>query len=446
MNQTKSSTTDDLCNAKQMGMLANCAHDLKTVCIFYFVYTMFIQILTFLQQSLFSQPLAAMHSGDELAFNILISIRMNLEKLFPKLPAGLLNDYDLALEAIGTSLGMCEFMQLSINRCMELAKMRTHNMKLVPYCETISLVESLELPRRVMTSVFPEQKVAFNCIPKEICSHIITDRQWLQENLLCFGSNAAKYSPLGSRIEFTLSLCRESKLGGTVQEQVASSSEYVLTTSSTDIEDPLLLLLVLECEDNGIGMSEEAMASLFAPFQQAQRLAGGTGLGLFSLSQRMEALNGHCGVRGRRDGTQGSLFWFAVPYRPDINAALYDEDKDEPIIAMKPALVHPSAASLKINTSCNDVLHLDATTPVTVSWNNVTTSTSSIASLSQALSPMVRKRDGGLSPGSLRLKLQLAEQQKLRLGGVEQFPSTAGPITYYSPPAAAAAAGIAYSS
>jgi hypothetical protein len=138
--------------------------------------------------------------------------------------------------------------------------------------------------------------------------------------------------------------------------------------------------------------------------------------------QRMEALNGHCGVRGRRDGTQGSLFWFAVPYRPDSNASLfYDEDKDEPIIAMKPALAHPSAASLNIKTSYNDVLHLEANTPVTVSWNNVTTSTSSIASLSQALSPMVRKRDGGLSPGSLRLKMQLTEQQKLRLGGLEQF-------------------------
>ena len=35
----------------------------------------------------------------------------------------------------------------------------------------------------------------------------------------------------------------------------------------------------------------------------------------------MEALNGRYGVSKRRDGAQGSLFWFAIPYRPDHTAA-----------------------------------------------------------------------------------------------------------------------------
>ena len=53
------------------------------------------------------------------------------------------------------------------------------------------------------------------------------------------------------------------------------------------------------------------------PPQQAQRAAGGTGLGLYSLSKRIEALGGRCGVRNRDDGLQGSVFWFTFPYRPD---------------------------------------------------------------------------------------------------------------------------------
>ncbi len=51
---------------------------------------------------------------------------------------------------------------------------------------------------------------------------------------------------------------------------------------------------------------------LFAPFQQAQKNAGGTGLGLYSLSQRVTALGGRYGVRDRLDGQQGSLFWFSL--------------------------------------------------------------------------------------------------------------------------------------
>jgi signal transduction histidine kinase len=67
----------------------------------------------------------------------------------------------------------------------------------------------------------------------------------------------------------------------------------------------------------GIGLSATARETLFQPFQQAQRMAGGTGLGLFSLSKRVEALGGFRGVEERKDGKRGSNFWFSFPYRPD---------------------------------------------------------------------------------------------------------------------------------
>ena len=46
-------------------------------------------------------------------------------------------------------------------------------------------------------------------------------------------------------------------------------------------------------------------------------LLGGTGLGLYSLLKRMEALGGSCGIEARQDGEKGSVFWFTFPYRPD---------------------------------------------------------------------------------------------------------------------------------
>ena len=58
-------------------------------------------------------------------------------------------------------------------------------------------------------------------------------------------------------------------------------------------------------------------AIAFQPFKQVMRLAGGTGLGLYSLSNRIKELNGKRGVSPRNDGKSGSVFWFAIPYRPD---------------------------------------------------------------------------------------------------------------------------------
>jgi CheY-like chemotaxis protein len=80
-------------------------------------------------------------------------------------------------------------------------------------------------------------------------------------------------------------------------------------------------MVLVTVEDTGIGISEENQKMLFRPFKQAQRSAGGTGLGLFSLAKRIEALEGTCGVRNRTDGKQGSVFWFTFPYRPDFIAA-----------------------------------------------------------------------------------------------------------------------------
>ncbi len=93
------------------------------------------------------------------------------------------------------------------------------------------------------------------------------------------------------------------------------------------------------------------MATLFKPFKQAQRMAGGTGLGelhvqivfyfapsdlsysstfidvnfffkhnpsgLYSLAKRIEPLKGNYGVMDRRDDKEGCIFWFEIPYKAD---------------------------------------------------------------------------------------------------------------------------------
>jgi two-component system sensor histidine kinase/response regulator len=121
--------------------------------------------------------------------------------------------------------------------------------------------------------------------PTDICDNVLTDKHWLQENMLCYLSNAVKYSSSG-KVTVRVYVC-----------------------------DGQIRIVV---EDQGIGMSQQSKADLFQPFQQTMRLAGGTGLGLYSLAKRIDALGGQFGVAGRDDGAAGSQFWFSIPYVPDF--------------------------------------------------------------------------------------------------------------------------------
>jgi PAS domain S-box-containing protein len=77
---------------------------------------------------------------------------------------------------------------------------------------------------------------------------------------------------------------------------------------------PQRVELQFEVEDTGLGLTPEALARLFSPFEQADssttRRFGGTGLGL-AITRRLAALMG--GTSGARSQVgQGSTFWFSA--------------------------------------------------------------------------------------------------------------------------------------
>eukprot|EP00981_Chlorochromonas_danica_P011538 scaffold4094_cov201-Ochromonas_danica.AAC.8 len=260
------------------------------------------------------------------------------------------------------------FMLMTINRVLDYAK-ASKGLKLVPKYETIDLMDTLYLPMNCMKDIQQRISIVLEPLSLEICSHIITDKQWLQENVLCLLSNAVKYSSGGT---VTVSVKLEEIESSIQQEEECACEDMLVDTSLrstcamkarsasnarwwspfsspqrvavedgsnspeyfakvgprlsfSSVSSVVTSVLRVEVEDTGIGMSDQAMSELFSPFKQNQRLAGGTGLGLFSLAQRVEALHGQCGVMHRRDGQQGSLFWFTMPYRPDCSVSYASE-------------------------------------------------------------------------------------------------------------------------
>ncbi len=238
-------------------------------------------------------------------------------------------------------------MMISIHRCMEYAKV-ADGLKLIPKLETCNLTECIyTIVHCCLSSSYDKNKVRLSSLSNDICNHIVTDKQWLQENMLCLLSNAVKFTPMGKYVDLRVKLVdsddiitdskpitaldsvsefKKTNTGMLYRSHSIDRNPSISTAASSSSMLPSCKLLLIEIEDQGVGISKDMQSKLFAPFQQAQKHAGGTGLGLYSLSKRIEALGGTYGVRDRLDGQQGSLFWFAIPYRHDQITAAYHEE------------------------------------------------------------------------------------------------------------------------
>lgn len=194
-----------------------------------------------------------------------------------------------------------------------------------------------------------------------MCPLIITDKHWFIENIFSLVSNGLKFTGSGSvevehrlvvRLTNTSTSERASlpvvveglvlrDLFSTVQEETTrpprarsvhgavtlphisiSDNHHTsasVSSTTTSLSPPLYLLVLVH--DTGTGIPPEKRGSVFqCSHTQAQRGTGGTGLGLFTVAKRMEALGGHCGVQDREDGRAGVIVWLAYPYKPDWSA------------------------------------------------------------------------------------------------------------------------------
>ncbi len=182
-----------------------------------------------------------------------------------------------------------------VNDILDFAKMDAGKLEL----ESISfnLSQLVEECIDIVAVRADQQKVKFvSDIDPAAPQQLMGDPVRLRQVLLNLLSNAIKFTEQG---EIRLKVrCVDKSAGGSPQ------LEFSVT-------------------DSGIGLTDEQMARLFQPFQQADtsttRRFGGTGLGLAICRELVELMGGKIGVRSQPG--KGACFWFRVALpaaAPDI--------------------------------------------------------------------------------------------------------------------------------
>ena len=238
------------------------------------------------------------------------------------------DDADKRNESISLLESICSFMLMTINRSIDYTKV-TSGIQLKPSMETVDVSEVFNWVKVCVSHTVNTTKVpiVIDPLPDDMCNFIITDKQWLMENLLCLISNAQKFTNQGNillRCSFENGNCHVTKeRSGKIFELGSHDSDVETACSDDNNAEARVMsapgMVMVEIIDDGIGISEDMQQTLFKPFKQAMRRAGGTGLGIYSLSKRVESLDGACGVSSRADGKRGARFWFTLPYRPDTS-------------------------------------------------------------------------------------------------------------------------------
>jgi signal transduction histidine kinase len=131
-------------------------------------------------------------------------------------------------EIVASMEASCSFMTMTINRAIDFTK-ASRSIELVPKMETFSLVEAVQAQVRCMNSLRSSPSsplVVFEGDMEEICSCIISDKQWFMENLLCLLSNAVKYSDDDTRVKIKIQLEKFHPWQGALPVEPGRHSSY----------------------------------------------------------------------------------------------------------------------------------------------------------------------------------------------------------------------------
>jgi len=171
-----------------------------------------------------------------------------------------------------------------LNAILDISKIESGKMEVSPHA--FGLKRTMNDLASAYGSQAEQKSLSFDFSYNEILPHaIVADSTKIRQVLVNLLGNAIKFTERG-KISFSVKPANSRKS------------------------------LRFEIADTGIGMSEEARAKLFKPFEQADasitRKYGGTGLGTAISLLLVRLMQGEIGVLSEEG--KGSTFWFELPY------------------------------------------------------------------------------------------------------------------------------------
>jgi signal transduction histidine kinase len=103
----------------------------------------------------------------------------------------------------------------------------------------------------------------------QVCTHIITDKQWLQENILCLVSNAVKYSTVGTVTIRAMLTTRIEKTADSDRSAVPPKNTPPKKRSSFGVEYLTEQILRLSAET--LSLDDPIQASRKAKYELAEK-------------------------------------------------------------------------------------------------------------------------------------------------------------------------------
>jgi CheY-like chemotaxis protein/signal transduction histidine kinase len=262
-------------------------------------------------------------------------------------------------ELLQTMRGSLTYMSMIINRCLDVSKVHG-GLTLVPNAEFFNYMDSINKSVRYMMDMQNDICITVGECTDRISPQIYSDKKWFEGNMFCILSNAIKYSSTNATAHLVpgheatpaanpvSSGARNGapmvSSGKSVSEMTNPTGIYLVAESDSLLEPegpvrPVTTVVInicyvepesssdspqmkIEVHDSGPSVPANVVADFFlAPEQAARKQTGGSGMGLYTLRKRVEALGGRCGAQIREgyvDSTgnpTGTTVWFSVPYK-----------------------------------------------------------------------------------------------------------------------------------
>ena len=201
-----------------------------------------------------------------------------------------------------------------INDILDISKIESGQLRLAP--TTFSIAREIETLVSIMQPKISEKQLDFDFAAENIHSELLYgDSLRLNQILINLLSNAVKYTNSGGRVRCLLKM-------------------------SPEREDHTVVL-TYQVADNGIGMTEEFLAKMYAPFSRAEdgriSTVQGTGLGLAITKSMVDLMGGT--IQCESQIGKGTTFIVEIPFLlkgeeseekklPRVRILLIDDDQD----------------------------------------------------------------------------------------------------------------------